>query len=107
MQQLCGWSCNLALGSHFFRSGSMAESLGVYVPAKVLGKALALGRMLMFVYLLDLLEYGLWTVGMMLAMFAAPLVGLSCHQGIIRYVSSHEAAGKIGEFYRRLRFPLL
>jgi len=85
----------------------MAESLGVYVPAKVLGKALALGRMLMFVYLLDRLEYGLWSIGMMLAMFAAPLVGLSCHQGIIRYVSGQEAAGKIGEFYRRLRLPLL
>ncbi len=85
----------------------MAESLGVYVPAMVLQKGIALGRVLLLTYLLVKAQYGLWGLGMMIFNLASPLLTLGSNQGLIRYVSFYEARGRLREFYRRTRWAIL
>lgn len=87
--------------------GSMSESLGVYVPAMLLQKTVALARVLLFAYLLTKVQYGLWGLGMMIFTLAAPLVTLGSSHGLIRYVSLYEARGRLGAFYRRMRLGVL
>ncbi len=87
--------------------GSMAESLGLYLPAVILQKSIALGRVLLFAYLLSKVQYGLWGLGMMIFNVAAPLLSLGSNHGLIRYVSFYEARGRLREFYRRMRLAVL
>ena len=86
--------------------GSMSESLGVYVPAIVLQKAIGLGRVWLLAYLMreSRSQYGLWGVALMLFMLAADLMGLGSKQGLVRYVSYYETRGLLGAFYRRMRW---
>jgi O-antigen/teichoic acid export membrane protein len=83
--------------------GSMAESMGVYVPAMILQKGLGLVRVLLFAYLMSRAEYGLWGVGLMIFLVASPVATLGANHGLIRYVSLYEARGHLAAFYRRVQ----
>ena len=87
----------------------MAESLGTYVPAMAVQKALGLGRTLLLAWLLHEAQYGLWGVAMMVFVVAGGLVNLGAKHGLIRYVSAHESRGQIAAFYRlmRVRIPVI
>ncbi len=93
--------------SRLLKVGSMTESLGVYVPTTVLRQVLGVGRMLLFVYLLQEAGYGLWGLGVAIFTLASSLVTLGSHHGLVRYVSFHEARGQLQEFYRRMRWRVL
>lgn len=87
--------------------GSMADSLGVYVPAMFFQKALSLTRVLLFTYLLAKVQFGLWGLGMMVFNIAAAVMTLGSSQGLTRYVSFYEVRGRLREFYRRIRWGVL
>lgn len=86
----------------------MAHSLGVYVPAVIIQKALGLGRMFLFLYLMrDAVgQYNFWGLGSMILSVAAPIFSLGANQGLARYVSVHEARGQLRSFYRRTGWAL-
>jgi len=83
--------------------GSMAESLGIFVPAMVLQKALGLARVLLFAHLVSQAEYGLWGMGLMIFLVASPVATLGANHGLTRYVSLYEARGQLAAFYRRVQ----
>jgi len=94
--------------SRLFKVGSMAESMGVYLPAMVFQKAVGLLRVVLLVYLLSGApgEYWLWGTGVMVFTVAAPLLTLGASQGLTRYVSFYEARQRLTEFYRRVRLAV-
>ncbi len=89
--------------ARLLKVGSMAESLGVYVPAMILQKGLGLGRVLLFAHLMTRAEYGMWGVGLMIFLVASPVATLGANHGLIRYVSLYEARGHLAAFYRRVQ----
>jgi O-antigen/teichoic acid export membrane protein len=93
----------LPVAARLLKVGSMAESLGVYVPAMILQKGLGVVRVLLFMWLMSQAEYGLWGVGLMIFLIAAPVATLGANHGLTRYVSLYEARGHLAAFYRRIR----
>jgi len=89
--------------TRLLKVGRAADSLGVYVPALVFHKLLALGRVVLFVYLMDQVQIGLWGLGAMIFTIGSSAVTLGSHHGITRYVSFYEARGQLEAFYRRVR----
>ncbi|HUU59918.1 MAG TPA: oligosaccharide flippase family protein, partial [Phycisphaerae bacterium] len=87
--------------------GSIAGSLGVYIPAVAAQKAMGLLRVLIFTYFLSKVEFGLWGLGMMIFNIAALVVTLGSNNGLVRYVSHYEARGRLQTFYRRARWVIL
>ena len=87
--------------------GSIAGSLGVYIPAVAAQKAMGLLRVLIFTYFLSKVEFGLWGLGMMIFNIAALVVTLGSNNGLVRYVSHYEARGRLEAFYRRARWVVL
>ena len=83
---------------------SIADSVGFYVPAKMLQKALGFVRLLLLTYLIGRTQCGLWGLGMMLFTVAAPLLAVGANHGLTRYVVLYEARGMLREFYRRMRW---
>jgi len=81
----------------------MAESLGIYVPAMILQKGLGVVRVLLFMRLMSPAEFGLWGVGLMIFLIAAPVATGGANHGLMRYVSLYEARGQLAAFYRRIR----
>ncbi len=94
----------MAVLPRLLKVGSMTESLGVYVPASVFQRALGLGRMLLFMYLMREAELGLWGLGAMIFTMASSLVTLGSNHGLVRYVSFYEARGQLEVFYRGMRW---
>lgn len=93
--------------ARLLKVGSMADSLGIYVPAMMLQKALGLARILLFVHLMPQAEYGLWGLGLMVFLVASPIATLGANHGLTRYVSLYEARGKLTAFYRRVQVRCL
>jgi O-antigen/teichoic acid export membrane protein len=93
----------LQVRARLLKVGSMAESLGLYVPAMVLQKALGLARVFVFPHLISQAELGLWGLGLMIFLIAAPVATLGANHGLTRYVSLYEARGKLVAFYRRIQ----
>jgi O-antigen/teichoic acid export membrane protein len=93
----------LSISGRLLTVGSMAGSMGVYLPAMIFQKALGLARVLLFAYFLRGVpgEFGLWSLGLMIFSVLAPLVCLGSHLGLARYVSFYEARGRLRQFYRR------
>jgi O-antigen/teichoic acid export membrane protein len=85
------------------RTGSMAQSLGVYLPAILLQKALGLARVFLFVFFMEAVaeQYGLWNTAMMVFALAGPLASLGANHGLTRYASYYEVRGQLWPFYRR------
>ncbi|MCK4601329.1 MAG: hypothetical protein KAU28_02610, partial [Phycisphaerae bacterium] len=97
----------MSLTDRLLKVGSIADSMGVYVPAMALQKAIGLGRMVLFAYVLTKVQYGLWALGVMIFGIGAPLLTLGSSHGLVRYVSYYEARGQLREFYRRIRWCIL
>jgi O-antigen/teichoic acid export membrane protein len=89
--------------------GSMSGAVGVYVPAMILQKALGLGRVLLFAYLMRdrAAEYGLWGLATMIFAIGAPMATLGANHGLMRYVSLYEARAMLRDFYHRVRWKCL
>ena len=68
--------------TRLLKVGRAADSLGVYVPALVFHKLLALGRVVLFVYLMDQVQIGLWGLGAMIFTIGSSAVTLGSHHGI-------------------------
>jgi len=101
----------MAARGRLLKVGSMGDALGVYVPAMVVQKAVALGRLVLLAYLMSRAgpQYGMWRIGLMVAVLAAPVLAVGAGPGLRRYVSMYEARGQLRTFYRRVRWfvPLL
>jgi len=81
--------------------GSMADSMGVYVPAKVIQKLLGLGRLLVFMYLVaGKTQFALWTLGVAIFSVAAPLLTLGSPNALARYAALYEQRGELRRFCR-------
>ena len=87
-----------------FQVGSMADSMGWFVPATALGKGIGLARLLVLLWLMKGVQYNLWAAGAMIFDLAAPLLCWGSLHGLGRYVSLYEARGQVREFYRRVRW---
>ncbi len=97
----------MAVLSRLFKVGTIADSLGAYVPAKIFQKALGFARLLLLIYLLPKVQFTLWGLGMMIFTTAAPLLTWGTQHGLVRYASFYEVQGQLRSFYRRIRFPIL
>jgi len=98
----------MAALSRLLKVGSMSDAMGVYVPAMIVNKAVGLGRLILLAYLMSAVpqQYGMWGIGLMVAVLAAPVLGLGVGQALRRLVSTYEARGQVGAFYRRVRWFL-
>ncbi len=97
----------MRLTDRLFKVGSLADSMGVYVPAMMLQKIIAMGRVVLFTYIMAKAQFGLWALAGMIFAVAAPLLTLGGSQGLMRYVSYYEARGQLKIFYRRIRWYLV
>jgi len=93
--------------TRLMRVGPAAESLGVYVPALVFQKAVALGRVVLFSYLMVQEQVGLWGLAAMIFTIGSSVATLGSNHGITRYVSFYEARGQLVGFYRRMRLGVV
>lgn len=98
----------MAALSRLFKVGSMSDAMGVYVGAMIVQKAVGLGRLVLLAYLMSRVpqQYGMWGIGLMVAVLAAPVLGLGVGQALRRLVSAYEARGQLAAFYRRVRWFL-
>ena len=62
--------------SRLLKTGSIAQSMSVYLPATVLQKGLGLGRVVLLTWLISKTEMGFWGLAVMLFTVAAPMVTL-------------------------------
>ena len=92
--------------TRLLRVGSLAESIGVYLPVKMLQKGVGLIRLLLFMYLMTRSEYGLWGLGMLIFMVAGPVLTLGSHHGLTRYAGLYEARGHLRAFCRRMQWAV-
>ena len=83
--------------------------MSIYLPASLVQLILAMGRVLVFTYLISRNEMGVWGTGAMIFVVGAPLICLGSNHSLVRYVSIYEARGKLLLFFRRMRVfvPLL
>lgn len=91
----------MSLLSRILRVGTIAQSMSVYLPAMVLQKALGMGRLILFTYLVSREQMGVWSSGVMIFIIGAPLVSLGANHAMARYVSAYETRGQLVEFFRR------
>ena len=96
----------VAVLTRLLQVGSIAQSIGVYVPVKMLQKALGLVRLLLFLVLMTRSEYGLWGLGMLIFTVAGPVLSLGSHHGLIRYAGLYEARGQLRAFCRRMQWAV-
>ena len=83
-----------------FEVHSLSESLTLYVPAVALQRALNLARLFLFIWLMDVTQFGLLGLATMVFGLAGTLVTLGSFNGIARYISQYEARGELGDFFR-------
>ena len=96
----------MSLVRRLFLTGSLTESLGIYVSMTVLQRGLGLVRVFVLTWLLTVEQYGLWGLGAMLFAIGAPIVTLGSTGGVERYVSLFEARGRLRAFYRMMRWSV-
>jgi O-antigen/teichoic acid export membrane protein len=87
--------------SRLLKTGSISQSMSVYLPAMVLQKGLGLGRVVLLTWLISKTEMGFWGLAVMAFTVAAPIVTFGANHALTRYVSVYEARGQIRDFYRR------
>lgn len=92
--------------SRLLRVGTIADSIAVYVPAKILQKGLGLVRLLVFMYLMTRTQYGLWGLGMFLFTVVGPILSLGSHHGLTRYAGLFEVRGQLRAFCRRMQWAI-
>jgi len=83
--------------------GTVADSMGAYVPAMVVQKALGFLRILLFAHMMVRAQMGVWGLGIMILTIASSVMTLGSSNGLVRYVSFYEARGRLREFYRLTR----
>lgn len=96
----------MSIHRRLLRVESMAESLGVYVPAVMVQRLVNLLRMVLFVWLMGKVQFGLLGLATMVFTLASTVVTLGGFSGIIRYVSYYQARGQLRAFYRASMWQL-
>ena len=85
----------------------MADSLGAYVPAKIIAKALGMVRLILFLYLLTKVQFTLWGLGGLVMAVAAPILTLGANHALVRYAGLYEQRNQLESFYKKIRWPLV
>ncbi len=85
-----------------FEIRPLSSSLGVYVPAVVVQRALNLARLLFFAWLMQVEQFGLLGLATLVFALAGTLVTFGSFGGISRYISYYEAKGELAEFFRTI-----
>ena len=84
--------------------GSMADSLGAYIPAKIMQKVLGFARLLLLMYLLDKSQWALWGLGMFIAEVAGPMITqLVLEAGCVGMAIGPTNDGRVAQRWRSLR----
>ena len=98
----------MAFPAWLTKAGSMTDAIGTYVPAMILQKGVGLARVVLLAHLMRRHEgqYGLWGIGLMIALLAAPVLTLGADQGLRRYVGFYEARGQLAAFHKRMQWSL-
>ncbi|NLW87713.1 MAG: hypothetical protein GXY38_12665 [Planctomycetes bacterium] len=101
----------MPLLGRLLKASSMSGAVRVYVPATVLQRGLGLVRIVLLARLFDKVhlqgQYSLWGLGLLLFSLLTPLLPLGANHGLARYVSLFETRGRLEDFYRRIRMPIL
>ncbi len=84
------------------RVGTLTDSVNIYVPAVALRQAIGLIRVLLFIHLVSEVQYGLWGLGAMIFFIGSTVMTLGSNEGLVRYVSRHQARRTLSHFYRRV-----
>lgn len=93
--------------SRLFRSESIGEALGVYLPATVLSRTVGLARAMLLTWLMVGQEqWGLLQIALLVANLLNPLCSAGLNDGVQRYVPMHETRGTLRRFLR-LAVPLV
>ena len=96
----------MAMLRRLLTPGSMADSVGLYAGAVFFQRALGLGRVVLFTWLLAGAgaQWGLWAVASMIFTLGGPAVALGANQSLARYVAACQARGTLEPFYRMVRW---
>ncbi|MCZ6698419.1 MAG: oligosaccharide flippase family protein, partial [Planctomycetota bacterium] len=84
-----------------FRSGPLAESLGVYLPATVAFRLINFGRILLLSWYMLQQQFGLFTMILLVVNVMTPLCSFGLNDAVTRYVPQHEARGTLAAMVRR------
>lgn len=84
-----------------FRPESVTGSLGFYIPATALARALGLVRGIILARLIAEQEFGLFQVGLLAVNVLNPLCGLGLNEGVARYVPMYETRGRLRSYLRQ------
>jgi len=87
--------------SWLFASSTLGGSFRVYLPATVAVRALGMGRMLAFAWLILKTEYGLQQLAFQLINLLSAVTRLGVPVALERYAPSHERTGQLVHFVRR------
>lgn len=90
-----------AASSRLFRATSVADSLGIYLPASVGCRLIGLVRGVILAWLLTAAEFGLFQIALVVVNVLVPLAGAGLHEAVARYVPQYEARRALRPFLRR------
>jgi O-antigen/teichoic acid export membrane protein len=90
-----------AESSRLFRATSVADSLGIYLPASVGYRLIGLVRGVILAWLLTAAEFGLLQVAVVVVNVLIPLASAGLCEAVARYVPQYEARHALRPFLRR------
>ena len=90
-----------AESSRLFRATSVADSLGIYLPASVGCRLIGLVRGVILAWLLTAEQFGLLQIALVAVNVLIPLAGAGLHEAVARYVPQYEARHALRPFLRR------
>ncbi len=86
--------------SGLFRSTTMSQSMGAYLPATVAARVLNLARILLLAWTMRLHEFGLLQMILIVVNVLTPLAGAGLHDALVRYVPMYEEHGGLARLAR-------
>ncbi|HOW74267.1 MAG TPA: oligosaccharide flippase family protein [Phycisphaerae bacterium] len=91
-----------------FRSGTVTESLGFYLPAAVLYRALGLIRGVLLAWLISKREFGIFQIILLAINILVPLCAAGLNEAVARYAPQYETRHSLRAFLgRAIPFALL
>ena len=94
--------------ARLYRSGTVTESLGFYLPAAVFYRALGLARGVLLAWLISKQEYGTFQIVLLAVGILVPLCAAGLSEALARYVPQYESRHSLRAFLARaVPFALL
>ncbi|MHA1600319.1 MAG: hypothetical protein ACTSW2_05795, partial [Alphaproteobacteria bacterium] len=84
-----------------FRSRSISQSLGIYLPIAAAYRLIGLARGVILAWLLTEREFGLFQLALLGGNVLLPVCGVGLNEALARYVPQYEARGVLCSFLRR------